>query len=1477
MNIEDIQENCRIGQEVSVIINTGHQFSGILSEIKETSIVLRQSSGGKIPLLTEAIITIFEVDTNKVSNEVVSVVENSLEKSPLPLIAPQPTSSNPETLTPTTSYSIEVITQVVEIAASFKIGIEQTNLEPLPTDFSVPIQITSLGFGKKKNALLGEWNKVKSRYDHAVKNKDLNRFNQIIDEFKLSIHKYPELSLAGRFNIGCLYLELNKINEAIKAFEINATELNKPEIFYNLAIAALHKKDLAKAGYAFKEFFKQSSIQDHLSAWYKLLGIALESGAIDILIELLNQTLEEERLEDAELIIKSVVFILKVNKHDDQANQLMTFLLETRDSLKVEQVSNLIESILSKVNIEPSKIYLNQQQNLQEEQKNIKRQEEAKKKQKQIERYLNFAQQYERQEKYSQAIPEVRKALQVDPENIKAKKVLEEYLEAHREKSLPRGSNLYDRARRADLQKNYQEAEKLYLQAIKEGDNLEGAIKNLASLYQQLNEDDKGVNLLLKYQNKISDKKTFNNLLAETYKRRGNYLEEIACREEVLALTPYEKRPTILKVIASAYVRIGEYNKAIETLERVLRQTPSDENASKQLEGLREAENTGIYTKLDALFLAQENIAEAQNNLSNFMAFHVEKCDYAGVEASKIANKELLTEKDSYKLGELADDQKSVGTKRPRERANYYLSAAKILIDLGYQAEDRRTRQYLRNFCAAMGDACIAENTDKDFDVARSYYTEAFLIAPEWIDQLELKLVQYIMLYYPKPEAILKAKLGIETIESCLDQALKIVTIQPQVIEGLWYLSWINREVGRVLINKIHPNKRLRELVQNLCYKILGQQGEANADEEKFLELWNQGQEFIHKRNQDIIQEFVSLDLAASKLDLIEDQIKRVNKLEQKVRGTLDKRRLNSIKDILTSMYDYTQQQSYTERERLANIISNRVKEFDKEIEQNPTKYSCELFRTYVLSLGKTIEQHFDQVQQAAEPEELLTELSIDSYIPDSESKVLCQITISNETGKSPASAIKIQVQDSPTGEYKLLQKRIDVTESLQGGQSVTLQIPVIIAEIARNSQVFNLYYQLSFTTRRKSEPICKDDIQSIRLYPETNFQEINNPYATYAQGITVKEEEMFFGRKQFIDQLLSDIRNAASAKSVVIYGQKRAGKSSILYHLKRQLEFPIIAVSFSIGDIIEDFSVATFLYRIIQCIEEAFEELADEGYSSISVERPTLDELQKNPQLRFQDYMLNLKKTLKKINHYKDARIMLLIDEFSYIYGEIIQKRIQDTFMKFWKALLEKCYFGVVLVGQDTMPQFIKSFPNEFQVAENRRVSYLVPDDARDLIVQPILIPETKESRYKGSAVSRLIELTAGSPYYIQMFCKRLVDYMNRTKTIYVTDADIEQVKDDLISGHNSLEDVVFDNLISAGDKNIDNISSEDALAVLRDIANGTRIQTHCNRSVIKASINGSIDEILDDLVRREVIEKYQNSLFRIRVGLFKQWLLER
>ena len=147
-------------------------------------------------------------------------------------------------------------------------------------------------------------------------------------------------------------------------------------------------------------------------------------------------------------------------------------------------------------------------------------------------------------------------------------------------------------------------------------------------------------------------------------------------------------------------------------------------------------------------------------------------------------------------------------------------------------------------------------------------------------------------------------------------------------------------------------------------------------------------------------------------------------------------------------------------------------------------------------------------------------------------------------------------------------------------------------------------------------------------------------------------------------------------------------------------------------------------------------------------------------------------------------------------------------------------------------------------------------------------------ESRYRERAKDRIIDLTAGNPFYIQILCNRLVEYMNRKRASLVTEADVEQVMEELIRGVNALGPDKFDNLINSGDTSEDAISDEDALRVLTAIAVNSRTGP-CSRNSIVCETHTPVDEVLEDLVKRDVVERERGQYYSIRVGLFKEWLV--
>ncbi|MEA3357057.1 MAG: ATP-binding protein, partial [Patescibacteria group bacterium] len=612
----------------------------------------------------------------------------------------------------------------------------------------------------------------------------------------------------------------------------------------------------------------------------------------------------------------------------------------------------------------------------------------------------------------------------------------------------------------------------------------------------------------------------------------------------------------------------------------------------------------------------------------------------------------------------------------------------------------------------------------------------------------------------------------------------------------------------------------------------------------------------------------------------LENAIRRIEDIEPRLLFDLDQQRVRHLQKILETSLDLCKEFSFEEQERLSIQIDSRCRDLLMEIKDSPTKLSVEEIYPVVESVQEKVQERLGELYETATPQ-ITLRLPIESYIPDNNLQIEVQIVVENKPGRSPAESLELIVQEDD--EFFVVNvPEIKLNESLRGGERHILEIPLQVTVQAVESQTFSLPVYAQY--RSRSEEIKQTDIEtfSIRLYPEEEFKEIENPYAAYAKGGIVADPEMFYGREELIQNIATVIyKSRAQSKCITVYGQKRAGKSSILHHLKKRLEKRKDILILDLGDIrgiFDAHSSAPLLYRILRNIlwklELAIEDRVDEGFIPLDLTFPKDREFYAHPSplILFKDVFDRYLRQASKLDDWHNVRIVVLIDEFSEIYTQIVAKKIPEMFMKNWKALLQENYFSAVLAGQDVMPKFKQRFPNEFGTAQDEPVSCLRREDAIKLIDEPIRIGGREgESRYREQAIKQILDLSARNPFYIQILCNRLVEYMNRKRAPLVTEAYVKHVKNDLIR---YLDIADFDNLIDSGDTSEDAISYEDALKVLKAIAINSRTGS-CNRNNITCETNLPVEVILDDLRKRDVIEREREQYYQIRVGLFKEWLI--
>lgn len=445
------------------------------------------------------------------------------------------------------------------------------------------------------------------------------------------------------------------------------------------------------------------------------------------------------------------------------------------------------------------------------------------------------------------------------------------------------------------------------------------------------------------------------------------------------------------------------------------------------------------------------------------------------------------------------------------------------------------------------------------------------------------------------------------------------------------------------------------------------------------------------------------------------------------------------------------------------------------------------------------------------------------------------EFTISNNKLCSEAKNILINIQDS--NENKINNFYVPL---IIGGQSISKEIN--FSKIEATTYTFSIMYD-TLVSNGLSTSIDID----INL-EDDEFEYIDNVYRV---GQEVKDKSMFIGRDLLIKRLSEDIKKDR-INSIILYGQKRAGKSSTFFHLKEKLlNEKYIPISFSMGKC----DYKNFIKSIVNGIEEYYEETFEEDiFDDIGILRNEINDVV--------DLIRFLKKVKKQINKISgDLKdLILLLDEFTYVYGAIQDGSYPESFMQNWKAMLEENIFKALLIGQDSMPQFLQKYPNEFGVIEKVRITYLDIDAAKDLIINPIRMADGS-SRYLDNSANMIIEHSACSPYFIQRICKEIVNILNQKKSNKITNLIVDNAIDEIISGHNGEKLEFFDNLYSLGSGE-DELLKNERLQLLINIAN----KNYLDNSEIT-------EKLLKELIDNDVIKKEKQS-YSIKVKLFEKYL---
>ena len=1293
---------------------------------------------------------------------------------------------------------------------------------------------------------------IKNKYENAQKINELGaqfgRIQDLVLEIDSLVKQFPNAPTLKRVLAYFHSISLNW-EKAVHNYQIAAIHSKDVSDWFNLAVSALKLDREDLACYSLRHFFKTASPNDNLNTWFVFVCLLIKFNNLPAFCELCEIHKHVNVEEDIKVLLDTAIYLL-MNKNSDEA------------------VTKIIQGQL----VEDSTVSL---------------------------------------------LGKACKGLEGNPHET-----YHRFLDIMNVITTVDGEELYKEAEVAEtIEKNLEKSQHLYQECIRRNIQPDNAIKNLAMVLVRLERPTEAVHLLKNKSLQEIDKQGLDNTLITVYSAAKQYEKVINHLKIILKQTKNEeKKAQIYWQIASAYIKLGDYtnaegqflevlklrpdnvavrrsrafcfshqkrfNKAEEILNQI-QETSPDVKTAELLEAVEQAKKPGEFILDDRFIEIETELSYLSVDLSEFAHFFLARCTFEGIPTGRVSNGKYTGSENEAgdDIQTLEDIAKQLGTKSPRDRSNYYLSAARIYVDVG-----ENHNFFYRNLCrsfASRGDDAASEN--RNLDTVQEWYCEALAIHDKNRDRNEEEeqdavnsLIRYLY------SILGHANIDLSTELPSIDQVIKSVVNDHEdtvrVFDSIANLVLHSRYAANKVMEHLYSDEFLREISLEYLKEVEISVPNKVERFDDFVRPWNELRNVKFNNARTISTNLRLLEHFELTTAWLEDNIRLTSDLRSLLFFELDQHRIDELQGILQSTLELCKQVTFEERERLCIQLRNHCQNLFKAIEESPTRLSVETVYPITEVIQKKIDTYLEGLYETSKPQ-LKLRLAVASYTPDTDRKIDIHIAVENEKERSPAESLELVIEKNQAF-FEVIETNIKQDESLRGGDQSILVVPLYLTHDALRSGAFSLPIYAQYSTRTGEQ--LKTPVQnlSIHLSSKDKFKPIKNPYAQYAEGTIVADANMFYGREVLIQNIAQAIQESRSqSKCVLVFGQKRSGKSSVLYHLKKSLEKDPELLILDLGNmstLLDQHAHTSLLHQflngILRGLKRAIRQKQREGYSSLELAIPDREFYEHPTPLQlFEDSFVRLKDLTD--NHtgqedWRGIRVVLLIDEFQYIYNPIIEGKFPDSFMQNWKALLQANYFSAVLVGQDMMPKFKLRFPNEFGTAQDERVTYLKKEDARKLIDEPIRIGGIQgESRYREQAIERILDLTAGSPFYIQILCSRLVEHMNAKHTPQVTEAHIEQVKEELISGVNAFDLDKFDNLINSGDTSEDAISDEDALKVLKVIADNSSIGP-CHRDRIICETHLPVDTILEDLEKRDVVERRDQS-YQIQVGLFKEWLV--
>lgn len=468
------------------------------------------------------------------------------------------------------------------------------------------------------------------------------------------------------------------------------------------------------------------------------------------------------------------------------------------------------------------------------------------------------------------------------------------------------------------------------------------------------------------------------------------------------------------------------------------------------------------------------------------------------------------------------------------------------------------------------------------------------------------------------------------------------------------------------------------------------------------------------------------------------------------------------------------------------------------------------------------------------------------------EEQVGSLVAIKN-VGRSSASDVKVTLLHGDS--FEIIGNSFFETEIIAAGEET-------VAEFVLQPylDVLNLKFEVVFNNSDGKTSIEEfEDCIKLRDWRE-EFVQIPNPYST---GTPTYDSNLFYGREYDMallkDNLTRDVKSV-----VVLYGQRRSGKTSLLVQLTNFSRLGAhIPVLLDMQRVSYRANIENVLSRIAHTIERAMKQ------KGIVITAPKPVDFKYDPIYTFDLFLDQIEERLTT------CKLILLIDEFEVLEEQVHKGKLQPEIFEYLRDIVQhRQNINFLFSGTHKITVHTQWYHSVFfNIALHHRLTRLPAKAAEALIQKPV----AGYLEYEPLTIQKIHRLTADQPYLIHLMCRAIVDYCNACHKSYVTINDVNIIHDQVMrTGRHHFEWLW------------EQIKPEERvlLAAIAERSKGDgrwvpliEIEEAYGRDSI-AYRKDRILEILKMLVDADIIEpEYEDirkSRFRIPVGLTRSWMLK-